>query len=228
MRERQSESKYECVRSVVIPATKNIDTSKIKTVMSSAEPFFLPGTTPLSLLELPLMWCLNSDEARQWSDGRYFGERRFTLDESGRPSIVGLEYRISAPFSEMNWSRLNWFAGFLASHVEPFEECLLWVTQWGVWPSSENFHLFYRMRESYGERRPLADAPGHLFLKHEKAELTTFATLAILNGWDFYLLPMPIYAAVFLSHDEFVDLYAHDQDTADQVQKLFPRAKVKH
>jgi hypothetical protein len=33
-------------------------------------------------------------------------------------------------------------------HVQPFEECLLWVTQSGIWASSENLHLFYRVRES--------------------------------------------------------------------------------
>lgn len=173
------------------------------------------------------MWCFSSDESRRWTDARYYGERKFAVDESGLPTIIGLEYRVSAPLTGMKWSQLHWFAGFLASHLEPFEECLLWVTESGVWPSSENLHLFYRLRESYGEHRPLADAPGHLFLQHEKADLTTFVAMALLSGWDFYLLPTPIYAAAFVSHDEFADLYASDQETANQAQKAPPGATLK-
>ena len=122
----------------------------------------------------------------------------------------------------MNWSRLHWLAGFLISHLEPFDECLLWVTQWGVWPSSENFHLFYRMRESYGERRLLHDAPGQLFLKHETADLQTFLELALLCGWDFYLLPAPDYATAFISHDEFIELHTDATGIVDQVKESLP------
>jgi hypothetical protein len=102
--------------------------------------------------------------------------------------------------------------------MQPFDECLLWITQWGVWPSSENLHLFYRVRGSYGEHRQLADAPGHLFLKHEMVELTTFIELALLCGWDFYLLPAPAYAAVFVSHDEFIEFQTNDSDSANAVK----------
>lgn len=132
------------------------------------------------------------------------------------------KYCVTGPLSQMNWSRLYWFAGFLASHVEPFDECLLWVTLWGVWPSSENFQLFYRLRESYGERRHLADAPGTLFLKHERADLATFIQLALVSGWDFHLLPAPSYGAAFVSHDEFVRMYTDDLDAATLAKESLP------
>jgi len=131
-------------------------------------------------------------------------------------------FQIKAPLSGMNWSRLHWISGFLASHLQPFDECLLWVTQWGVWPSSENYHLFYRLRESYREHRSLPNAPGHLFLKHETADLTSFLELALLCGWDFYLLPAPTYAAVFVSHDEFVVINTDAADAVQQVNESLP------
>jgi hypothetical protein len=124
----------------------------------------------------------------------------------------------------MNWSKQYWFAGFLTSSLGPFDECLLWVTQSGVWPSSENLHLFYRVRESYGERRLLEDAPGHLFLKHELADLTTFVQLGLSGGWDFYLIPTPTYAAAFVSHDEFVKLHTDQTDAANQAREFLPGA----
>lgn len=83
------------------------------------------------------------------------------------------------------------FSSILADHESPFAECFLWITQEGVWPNSEDSYLFYRLRESYGERRLLQQAPGHFFLKHERDDLVSYVSLALLSGWDFYLLPSP-------------------------------------
>ena len=75
-------------------------------------------------------------------------------------------------------------------------------TAWGIWPSSENWHLYYRLRQSYGDYRLLEETPGHLFLKHESEDLASFLQLAILNGWGRYLLAEADYVNVFFSHDE--------------------------
>jgi hypothetical protein len=116
-----------------------------------------------------------------------------------------------------------WLSGLVASKLEPFDQCLLWVTLWGVWSSSENWHLFYRLRETYGEGRPLWDAPGHLFLKHESADLATFIQLTLLSGWDFYLVTSPDYHAAFVSHDEFLKFSTNDGDAAQQLEHCLDR-----
>ena len=110
--------------------------------------------------------------------------------------------------------------------IEPFDHCLLWVTEWGVWHSSENWHLFYRVRESYAERRRLHDAPGHLFLEHEAVDLATFVGLALLSGWDFYILPDTAYANVFVSHDGFLHIYIDDLQVAESVENSLKNAGV--
>ena len=46
---------------------------------------------------------------------------------------------------------------------------LLSITEWGIWPSSENWHLYYKLRQTYGDNRLLHDAPGHLFLEHPRS-----------------------------------------------------------
>ncbi len=87
---------------------------------------------------------------------------------------------------------------------------LLWVSAWNVWPSSENWHLYYRLRQSYGDQRLLEEAPGHLFLEHEAEDLASFLQLAMLNGWDGYVLTQADYVNVFFSHDEYIDFFARD------------------
>ena len=100
----------------------------------------------------------------------------------------------------------------------PYEVCLLWVTLWGVWGSSENLPLFYRVRESYGERRQLAQAPGHLFLRQDLAGLATFIQMGLQFGWDFYLLPAPTYSAAFISHDEYLQFCGISGEIAESVK----------
>jgi hypothetical protein len=102
------------------------------------------------------------------------------------------------------------FCRQLEQALQPREACLLWVTDWGVWGSSENLHLYYRLRQSYGELRLLDEAPAHLFLDYEAADLISFLQVGLLCGWDMHLIPAVGYARLFVSHDEFVEFVAED------------------
>ena len=82
------------------------------------------------------------------------------------------------------------------------QEILLWFTQWGVWPSSERPHMFERFRASYGERRPLSDAPAFVFSPAEREDLISFAGFAILFLWDCHVLAATGDTWLFLIHDE--------------------------
>ena len=100
--------------------------------------------------------------------------------------------------------------------MQPWETCLLWVTGWDIWTSSEDLHLYYKLRQSYGDHRLLYEAPGHLFLGYEASDLVSFLEVGILFGWDMHLLPTGGYARAFVSHDEFVE-FASDDDNPDLV-----------
>ena len=80
---------------------------------------------------------------------------------------------------------------------------LLWVTEAGIWPSSENRHLYYQLRRSYHDYRPLFDAPGHYFDDYEGQELNTFLDLVLRFGWGAFLFGAPT-CYVTISHDEWM------------------------
>jgi hypothetical protein len=149
-----------------------------------------------------------------------------TANEIGTRIEQATNHAVVVPLSEFKWARLVWFSGFIAASMEPFDSCLLWITQSGVWPSSENWHLFYRLRETYGERRLLAAAPGQLFLPHELADLATFIGMALLFGWDFYVVPNRPGITAFVSHDGFLDLYADDENAAEAIRQSLSDAHV--
>lgn len=107
-------------------------------------------------------------------------------------------------------AQLYALSSFLASALTPGDACLLWITEFGVWPSAENLHLYYRLRESYGERRLLHEAPAQLCQKHEREDLATLIWLALLFGWDAYVLPDSDHLAIYFNHDELLELYSRN------------------
>jgi hypothetical protein len=107
------------------------------------------------------------------------------------------------------------FCRRLTQELSPRATCLLSIVTWGVWPSSENWHLYYRLRQSYGDYRLLEEAPGHLFLDYEEPELVSFLELALIFGWDADVLPELTYGGpetvrLHVSHDEWVALASKD------------------
>jgi hypothetical protein len=128
--------------------------------------------------------------------------------------------------------QVAWLCRFISSCLDPRESCLLWVSEWGVWPSSENWHLYYRVRQSYADQRLLHEAPGHLFLDYEDADLVSFLELGILSGWDMHLLPVLKYggadaARAFLSHDEWVSLSHRDVAFVNEWIEALRRAEYR-
>lgn len=97
---------------------------------------------------------------------------------------------------------------------------LLWITEWSIWPSSENLHLYYRLRHTYGDHRLLHEAPGHLFLEYESEDLATFLQVAMLNGWGGYVLTQAEYVNAFFSHDEYIDFFAETDGCLEEVRKF--------
>ena len=152
--------------------------------------------------------------------GRWCKRIGVNLGAGGHPDCDIFKNSISIATSGLVQGQALYFSKLMALVVKPYDECLLWVTQSGVWSSLENFHLFYRLRQSYGERRRLLDAPGHLFLDYESVDLATFAHLGILFGWDYYLLGNRLELSVFASHDGFLDVFTSEDSNTPRLEEI--------
>jgi hypothetical protein len=104
--------------------------------------------------------------------------------------------------------RILYLAQWIGNSLLFHNPALVWITEWGVWSSSENWHLYYKLRQSYGDLRLLHEAPGHLFLGHESEDLASFLQIAMLNGWGGYILTQADCVNAFFSHDEYIDFFA--------------------
>jgi hypothetical protein len=99
----------------------------------------------------------------------------------------------------------------IESWLGDYGYCLFWVTELDIWPSSENLHLYYRLRSSYHDYREVHDAPGHLFLSHETADLVTFLNLALQFGWGGFLFGTKIRTYITISHDEWIRVESEEK-----------------
>ena len=115
---------------------------------------------------------------------------------------------------DIQFTQTSALAQAIVSTLEDFDDCLMWLVQWDI-NALVNLHLYYRLRESYGERTLVWEKPGHLFLGHERADLVTFVQVAILFDWEFHLMPQPSWQWVFVG-DEYVVISSDKQSDVDE------------
>ena len=127
-------------------------------------------------------------------------DHRIVLDNRVLPDLAGAELKFDIPNDAQK-------RVYLAKRaMEEFSNeptILVWFADWSVWPSGQRMHILSRMRMSYGEVRPLIDAPAQLFQQAEIEDATSFVTLALLFLWDCYVISPNQNKTVFFSHDEY-------------------------
>ena len=144
------------------------------------------------------------------------GERGIVLEDDARPAddpSLGHRGRSLYATGELS-GREAQVAADCVRALGAWDECLLWITLVGVWPSGEDWPAFYAWRGSRGEKRSVDVAPACLFTMDEKDLLLALLTITFENAWDAYLLPasggvaLPVRARV--SHDEWVEVHGKD------------------
>ena len=160
------------------------------------------------------MRCFTKTECESWASQVSYGIPANPQDASQ------LIFQISGKIPN-DVSNLNWFSNFLATSFESFDHCLLWVELW----EPKNLHLFYRLRQTYLENRSLIEAPGHMFLDYETADLASFILIGLVCGWRFRLHPAPCYVRVFI--DDGVFTFETDEEpNFNGIKKALGEAKI--
>jgi hypothetical protein len=114
-------------------------------------------------------------------------------------------------------------AKLLADLVTTDSEVILWITGYGIWPSSENMALFDGYRGSLGEKRSVGEAPVHLFVNSEAKKVECVLALALYFFWDAFLLNHSGGVLIELSHDEILDVRVRDKRLLEELRMRFDR-----
>lgn len=139
------------------------------------------------------------------------------LDEEGKLSlskdIEPLSFKI--PVGSGSKTALS---RMLVSFLDVSEEALLWITEWGIWPSCEDWKLFYVFRESIGEHRPLIEKPSHLFSSQDLDSVTSIVSMVLYFLWGALIISPANNLIIRISHDEIMDVFVKERDQLDAIE----------
>jgi hypothetical protein len=83
-------------------------------------------------------------------------------------------------------------------------EGLLLITDWSIWPSSENLELFRLIRLALGESTSLNETPGHCFASNDRASLECFLDIILYYNWDAMIFTSPKKMTCKLTNDDLI------------------------
>jgi hypothetical protein len=166
--------------------------------------------------------ALTTSEAMEWCRAHGIG-----LSERNLPARAESDLRSRRFATPSVASKHYWFSRFIEGSLGPWSRCLLWVTASGIWKNSENWHLYYRLRQSYGDRGLIEEAPAHLFLDYESGDLISFLQVGLGMGWDMHLLTSDDYARVFVCHDEWTEFAVTGDAELERLTTELTKAGVK-
>jgi hypothetical protein len=151
------------------------------------------------------MKILTKEDAKEMLGGKSLDV--FLSELSNRLELVGDAYSIP-PDSGRKTALSKLFAHLLLGNPNT----CVYVSGWDVWASSENPDLFYGYRRSFGETRPLMEAPVHLFEQTEADTFVSILSMAFYFIWDAWIFDTEGKALVKISHDEWFEVRCDDEN----------------
>jgi len=161
-------------------------------------------------------WTL--EEAKRWLPGIDFGPQ--PLETAG---CAQRPYHLRGNFGALPSTRLP---ALLTGAVDAMGPCAWWLVWMDVGPrqwAGGNTHLYYRLRQSYGDFRLLDEAPCHLFYRHEWPDLLTFLQVGVLNLWNMHVVTDLDQGRLFVSQTEWLSATSAT-DMVQLREALAPRA----
>ena len=142
--------------------------------------------------------------------------KRNLLDSAGKVAPTGFFKALDSQIPSDSGHKTA-LSRVIASFFENDDEALLWIHEFGIWPSSEDWHLFEALRQSLGEQSTLSDKPGHLFSSSDLTAVRSLVALVLYFIWGAILYSPATGLVVKISHDEFLSVYVRDRKDASNV-----------
>ena len=148
------------------------------------------------------MQFLTHGECVEWARSR-----KFPLAEI-QPGWITLQRGTTPPFHSVpvkivkDSGQKAHLAKALYSLFEESSKILIWIEGTEISPSSQHRPLFDRLRDSFGEKRPIDKTPGHLISQTDKDDAVSLILISLFFIWDCHILSALGKEAVHISHDE--------------------------
>jgi hypothetical protein len=107
------------------------------------------------------------------------------------------------------------------STLSGIDSALLWITEYGIFPSCQNLPLFYGYRAHLGDTRSVIEAPGHLFESSELEYLSGILNLCLIFFWSCLVADSTAETVISFSHDEYCVVRARDHARFEKISEAF-------
>jgi hypothetical protein len=87
---------------------------------------------------------------------------------------------------------------------------IILISEWGVWPSSEDMHLYKILRQSQLSNYTIAETPGHVFSYLEAEDFFTHLCFFLRSGWGGWIAGTLDQTTIGFTHDEALTILVHD------------------
>jgi hypothetical protein len=101
----------------------------------------------------------------------------------------------------------------VASLFDSEHDSLLWINEYGIWPSCEDWTLFDGFRASLGESSSLPEKPAYLFSNQDLPSVSSLLALILYFAWGALVISPNKRLTVRISHDEVLDVFYEDNNT---------------
>lgn len=149
--------------------------------------------------------------------------RNFLIENNLGAKLTHLDPQTSHTEVTTDVGRRCAYANMLTNHLITSETSIacLDITDWGVWPSSQNMDLFYSYRRYLGERRSLGNAHFHLFTASEANEFRNILHLGLISLFDVAGASTTTDFRFYASHDEYIDVTWYEGAEWQESMKWF-------
>jgi hypothetical protein len=147
----------------------------------------------------------------------WFAERQLLIEHNHfMPSAGQYSKQIKIPIDS---GKKVCISQALCSFFNNEEEGLLWINEYGIWPSSENWDLFDGYRKSIDVTEPLWIKPGHIFSPRDIVIVKSLLSMVLFFYWGAILVPSSKKFVMEISHDEVIRMFSNQQDIIDEIAK---------
>ena len=151
--------------------------------------------------------------------------KRNLLDNGTDPKVSDFTFLHSFKISNDSGTKTNLSRELFALVANCSSESLLWIDEYGIWPSCEDFNLFDGFRMSLGEIEPLHVKPGHLFRAEDINTIQSIIAMVLYFVWGAFIVTGSKDIIVRISHDEFIDIYLKEDIDVSCIKKLCETVK---
>lgn len=160
------------------------------------------------------MRIIDRDKTKHWLS------QRDLLDSTGEPSFSEFFQVIDSAFPTDS-GRKTALSRLLVSFFDTDEEALLWINEFGIWPSSEDRYLFEGFRSFLGESSPVHEKPGHIFSKDDLDAVRSLVAMVLYFVWGGIMYSPAKGLTIRISHDEFITVLVRNPKDGSIITERF-------